>query len=124
LAVQFRTEGATEELIEAVAEFDYKVRALARETTVAGSQSSPSKKTRGVRAASAATPGFDNEPPREDADAEDDEESARRELEEFRRTRSLRGDLSSLAHSSPERERSLSPRLYELIGRAFMQYSR
>jgi hypothetical protein len=135
LAVQFRTEGATEELIEGVAAFDHKVRALARETTEPGSRSSPSKRSKGKSAAAAATtksvvnldPG--DAPLSEDEDAvswsssdhvdPDEEEDREDEDDDESRGRSGRPILPGSL-----RGRSLSPRLCELVGRAFIQYLR
>ncbi len=120
MAAQFRTEGRTDELIQGVADLDHKLHVQARETTVPGSQSSPRKPRR-----IAALPDSDSEsfiswtpsPPRnlalsveEPIEEEEDEDEVR-----GRSVRTL---------STPVRGRSLSPRLYELIGRAFLQYYR
>lgn len=125
LAVQFRTEGVTEELIEGVADFDRKVRAQARETTVPGSRSSLSKKSKGKRAAAAATTdsvvNLDiDKAPREEEVAYSVEEYVDQDEEEeddVSRGRSVRRDLFS-----DLRGRSVSPRIYELMGRALAQY--
>jgi hypothetical protein len=111
LAVQFRTEGQTDELIKGVADLDHKLRAQARETTVPGSRSSPRKPATvaaPVDSDSESNVSWSPSPPRGDEEEEDENRgrSASREL-----LRVVRG-------------RSLSPRLYELVGRAFIQYAR
>lgn len=132
LAVQFRTEGATDELIQGVKDFDHKVRAQAREATGPGSRCSPSKRSKGKRAALAASTAsmasldIDNESPSPDAgdvasslERYVDDEEEEDEDEDEDRGRSVRRYLDRAV-----RERSLSPRLCELVGRAFIQYLR
>ncbi|KUL81618.1 hypothetical protein ZTR_10727 [Talaromyces verruculosus] len=128
LAVQFRTEGATDELIEGVTDFDHKVRAQGRETMDPGSRSSPSKKSQDKSAAAAATTSsvasldVDSQSllvdegdvqfsPESDVDDEEEEDEGRGRLV----PRELFGGV---------RGRSLSPRLCELVGRAFLKYIR
>ena len=125
MAVQFRTEGVTDELIKGVGDLDHHLRAQAREV-----RNSPSKKSKGKRVASVAPTDsvasldFGNESPSPDAgdvassleryvDGEEEED------EDENRGRSVRRYLNRAV-----RERSLSPRLCELVGRAFLQYIR
>jgi len=112
LAVQFRTDGQTDELIKGVADLDHKLRAQARETTVPGSRSSPRKPATvaaPVDSDSESNVSWSASPPREDEEEEEDE---------------VRGRSASRELLRVARGRSLSPRLCELVGRAFIQYVR
>lgn len=110
-----------------MADFDHKVRASARETTEPGSRNSPSKGPKGKRAAPAATVdsavnlGPDKSPlPVDEEDvACSVTDYVDRDSDDESRGRSPRRNLLNSI-----RERSLSPRLYELVGRAFLQYFR
>jgi len=55
LAVQFRAEGSTDELIQGVATFDHQARAQAQETMGPSSRSSLSKVSKGKSAAAVVT---------------------------------------------------------------------
>ena len=127
MAVQFRTEGVTDELIKGVGDLDHHLRAQAREV-----RNSPSKKSKGKRVASVAPTDsvasldFGNESPSPDAgdvasslERYVDDEEEEDEDEDEDRERSVRRSLDRSV-----RERSLSPRLCELVGRAFIQYLR
>ena len=128
LAAQFRTEGATDELIEGVADFDHKIRGRGRETMDPGSRSSPSKKSKGKSVAAAATTSsvasldFDNQSPL--VDEGDVQSSLESDVDDEEEEDEDRGRLVPRELFGGVRGRSLSPRLCELIGRAFLKYIR
>lgn len=125
MAALFRTKGQTDELIKGVADLDYKLRALAREATVPGSRSSPRKLKAAAAPADSNSGSVVSWSPSASPEVvgsveghgEDEEEDEEGENEDRGRS-PVKHLLGSV------RGRSLSPRLCELVGRAFIQYVR